>query len=166
MLRIFTGNQVGETTNLIFDFTLCTMILASLIMCLMRRKRTRYKNQYAFQFVNPLAPLDVGLSVKSWTTNEAVAPIVEYLKKSGIHICIVRKRAALEKFIDIASQTGGFEMVERLTKIQKSHQAIAVPLTDGGDEDWGRAKLIISESNKDELVDGFMVADTGRVAKL
>lgn len=166
MLRMFLGDQVSQATSTAFDSMFCTTILACLILLLILRKRSRCKDQpilpsSAIQF----SP-DICLSIKSWQTKEAVAQIVAYLKSEGIRVCVIRKKGALNKFIEKAQQEGAIAVVQKLIEVQRAHQAIITSVNDDGEEDWNTIKIIAAESDVDDLVDGFMVSDTGRVARL
>ena len=106
------------------------------------------------------------LRVKSWMVQDAIKQISDFLKLEKKCCCVVRKNSALKKFIDLAKECDNLEVAAELQKIKDNHQALLTPLDGDGAEDWEKLRIVKPESEEDDLIDGFMVADTGRVSAL
>lgn len=106
------------------------------------------------------------LVVACWTVEIAIKMLMNILEKIKARSAVVRKRKALEKFIDLAKESDNLEVAAELQRIKDNHQALLTPLDDKGNEDWGKLRIVKPESEEDDLIDGFMVAETGRVAAI
>lgn len=106
------------------------------------------------------------LVVACWTVKIAIKMLMNILEKIKARSAVVRKRKALKKFIDLAKKCDNLEVAAELQKIKDNHQALLTPLDDNGNEDWEKLRIVKPESEEDDLIDGFMVADTSRVAAI
>ena len=106
------------------------------------------------------------LVVTCWTVKIAIKMLINILDKIKARSAAVRKKNALKKFIELARRSNNVEVATELQRIKDNHQALLTPLNNKGEEEWDKLRIVRPESDEDDLVDGFMVADTGRVEAL
>lgn len=105
----------------------------------------------------------VALRITAWIVKVAIKAIIGLIKNIQARVGVVRKRNALKKFIELARKSGDHEVEGELENIRKKHQALMTPLDENGEEEWEKLKVVAPDSDEDDLVDGFMVSETGRV---
>lgn len=105
----------------------------------------------------------IALRISAWVVDVAIKGIIGLIKRIKAHVAVVRKRKKLLKFIELAMKSGNPEMAEELDSIRRARGALMTPVKENGEEDWNKLKVIKADSDEDEIADGFMISDTGRV---
>ncbi|MCR4575861.1 MAG: hypothetical protein K5787_19045 [Lentisphaeria bacterium] len=105
----------------------------------------------------------VAVTLVAWLIAEAMVALINYIKKIGTRIAVLRKKKALDKFIDAARSQGKNDIANELQKVKDNAQGILTPTSDNGIEDWSKLKLVDTKDKEhDEMADAFMFSDVGR----